>query len=88
MSGDFLQPLADELYLWLQVFQMLRVMFDFLFLETQIEQYSFTLIENDHLGDWSPENGCCWRLAFRQPVPKPSSECLDCGSFERNIESN
>ena len=87
MSGDFLRPWAAELYLWFQVFQMLGVMFDFLFLETQIEQYSFTLIENN-LGDMSPEKGCCWRLAFRQPVPKPSSEWLDYGSFEMNIESN
>ena len=34
----------------------------------------FTLIENDHLGDWSPEKDCCWRLTFLQPVQKPSSE--------------
>ena len=33
-----------------------------------------SLIENDHLGEWSPENDCCWRLKFRQPVWKPSSE--------------
>ena len=33
-----------------------------------------TLIENDHLGDWSPEKDCCIRLTFRQPVRKPSSE--------------
>ena len=29
------------------------------------------MIENDHLGDWSPEKDCCWRLTFRQPVGKP-----------------
>ena len=23
-----------------------------------------TVIENDHLGDWSPERDCCWRLMF------------------------
>ena len=34
----------------------------------------FTLIENYHLGDWSPEKDCCWRLTFRQPVQNPSSE--------------
>ena len=32
------------------------------------------LIENDHLGDWSPEKDCCWRPMFRQTVRKPSSE--------------
>ena len=25
----------------------------------------YTLIENDHLGDYSPEKDCCWRLTFR-----------------------
>ena len=36
----------------------------------------FTLIESNyyHLGDWSPEKDCCWRLTFRQPVQNPSSE--------------
>ena len=29
------------------------------------------MIENDLLGDWSPEKDCCWRLTFRQPVWKP-----------------
>ena len=24
--------------------------------------------ENAHLGDWSPEKDCCWRLTFQQPV--------------------
>ena len=33
----------------------------------------FTLIENDHLGNWSPEKDCRWQLMF-QPVQKPSSE--------------
>ena len=33
---------------------------------------ALTLIENDHLGDWSPEKDCCLRLTFRQPVRKPS----------------
>ena len=36
-----------------------------------------TLIEKDHLGDWSPEKDCCLRLTFRQPVQKPSSESSD-----------
>ena len=36
-----------------------------------------TLIENDHLGDWSPVKDCCWRLTFRQVVRKPSSESSD-----------
>ena len=26
------------------------------------EPRSNNLIENDHLGDWSPEKDCCWRL--------------------------
>ena len=30
-----------------------------------------TLTENDHLGDWSPEKNCCWRLTFRHPLRKP-----------------
>ena len=33
-----------------------------------------TLIEKDHLGDWSPEKDCCLRPTFRQPVPS-SSRC-------------
>ena len=37
----------------------------------------YTLIEKDHLGDWSPEKDCCLRLTFRQPVRKPSSESSD-----------
>ena len=39
--------------------------------------YNYSLIENDHLGDWSPEKDCCWRLTFRQPVRKPCSESSD-----------
>ena len=35
------------------------------------------MIEKDHLGDWSPEEDCCLRLRFLQPVPKPSSESND-----------
>ena len=35
------------------------------------------LIEKDHLGDWSPENDCCWQLTFQQTVQKPSSESSD-----------
>ena len=37
-------------------------------------QEQHTLIKNDHLGDWSPEKDCGWRLTFRQPLRKPSSE--------------
>ena len=32
-------------------------------------------LKNDYLGDWSPEKDCFWRLTFRQPLWKPSSEC-------------
>ena len=35
------------------------------------------MIEKDHIGDWSSEKDCCWRLTFRQPVWKPSSESSD-----------
>ena len=35
--------------------------------------YLLSLIENDHLGDWSPEKDCCWQLTFQQPLGKPSS---------------
>ena len=37
----------------------------------------FFVTERDHLGDWSPEKDCCWRLMFRQPVRKPYSESSD-----------
>ena len=37
-----------------------------------------TLIENDHLGDWSPEKDNCCRLTFRQPVRKLSSDIFLC----------
>ena len=42
-----------------------------------------TLIEKDHLGDWSPEKDCCWWswLTFRQPLRKTSSESS--GSFSQ-----
>ena len=36
-----------------------------------------TLFENDHLVHSSPEKDCGWRLTFRQPVRKPSSESSD-----------
>ena len=39
--------------------------------------FLFFVIEKDHLGDWSPEKDCCWRLMFRQPVRRPSSESSD-----------
>ena len=30
------------------------------------ERYKlYTLVEKDHLGDWSPEKDCCLRLTFR-----------------------
>ena len=35
------------------------------------------MLETDHLGDWSPEKGCCWLRTFRQHVWKPSSESED-----------
>ena len=34
----------------------------------------YTLIENDHLGDWSPAKDCFWQLKFRHPVRKLSPE--------------
>ena len=34
----------------------------------------YALIENDHLGDWSPEMDCCWQMTLSQHVRKPSSE--------------
>ena len=40
----------------------------------KLSVYYFILIENDNLGDWSPEKDCFWWLTFRQPVRKPSSE--------------
>ena len=33
-----------------------------------------TLIENDHLVDWSPEKDCCWQLTFQKPLQKPFEE--------------
>ena len=39
-----------------------------------------TLIEKDHLGNWSPEKDCCWRLTFRQPA------CA-CGSHLQSLDS-
>ena len=44
--------------------------------------------ENDHLDDWSPEKDSCWRLRFRQPVRKPSSESRAYGSFDVTVESH
>ena len=35
-------------------------------------ELSYIMIEKDHLGDWSPEKDCCWRLTFRQHVRKSS----------------
>ena len=40
-------------------------------------QQDITLIEKDHLDEWSPEKDCCLRLTFRQPVRKPSSKSSD-----------
>ena len=40
--------------------------------DSSSEHCKLTSIENDHLFDWSPEEDCCRRLTFRQPVPKPS----------------
>ena len=35
-----------------------------------------TLIEKDHLGDWSPEKDYCLQLTIWQPVQKPSGSCV------------
>ena len=43
-------------------------------LKCNLQQTIYALIENDHLGDCSPEKDCCWLLTFRQPVQKPSSD--------------
>ena len=45
------------------------------------------MIENDHLGDWSPEKDCCWRLTFPQPVRRPSSESSDSSDGFRTHDS-
>ena len=38
------------------------------------------------MGDWSTEKDCCWRLTFRQPVQKPSSESSNSLEyFEREL---
>ena len=47
--------------------------------ERPFEIIGITLIEDDHLGDWSPEKDCCWQLMFRQPVRKPSSASSEDG---------
>ena len=44
--------------------------------KTWFEARSNILIETDRPGGWSPENDCCWRVAFRQPLRKPSSQSL------------
>ena len=44
------------------------------FLTQILKQFEVTLIEKDHLGDWSPERDCCLRLTFQQPVRTPSSQ--------------
>ena len=33
-----------------------------------VDKNRHTFIEKDHLGNWSPEKDCSWRLTFRQPV--------------------
>jgi len=55
------------------------VVIEFLRNEKKIKwaQLKLNLIENDHLGDWSPGGDCWGWLAFLQPVRslrKPSSE--------------
>lgn len=37
--------------------------------------YNALWLKNDYLGEWSPEKDYFWRLTFRQPLWKPSSEC-------------
>ena len=27
-----------------------------------------SVIENDHMGDWSPDKACCWRLMLQQNI--------------------
>ena len=48
--------------------------FLFFFLILKIHYYICTSIENDHLGDWSPQKDFCCLLMFQQPVRSPSSE--------------
>ena len=45
-------------------------------------------IEKGHLGDWSPEKDCCWRLTFRQPVRKPSSAQMASAPFVETSVAN
>ena len=40
---------------------------------TKLTITKHTLIEKDHLGDWSPKKDCSLRLTFQQPVRKPPS---------------
>ena len=39
----------------------------------------------DHVGDWSPEKDCCWRLTIQQPVRKPSSESSDSLEYSERV---
>jgi len=59
-------------------------------INTRLNSFLCTLIENDHLGEWSPEKDCCLRLTFRQPVRKPSepseSRVNPCERFDWSID--
>ena len=39
--------------------------------------FKSTLIEKDHMSDWSPEKDYTWQLTFWQPVQKSSSQSSD-----------
>ena len=53
----------------------------FIILKGEVES---TLIEKDHLGDWSREDYCL-QLTFWQPVQKPCSESSDSLSWKFKI---
>ena len=78
------------------------VVIEFLRNEKKIKwaQLKLTLIENDHLGDWSPEKDCCWRLTRldnlsrshlqSQVLLKIDSEdgfCVGCRNVSRQQQS-
>ena len=48
-------PLIEESYI---------ILFFNLLLKSASTPIRNTLIENEHLGDWSPEMDCCWQLLF------------------------
>ena len=52
-----------------------------------LTKVKYTLIEKDHLGDWSFEKDRCLRLTFRQLVRKPSSESSHSGDLTLKVAS-